>query len=205
MCPKSKQMEISKVVVVNSSAAQVITMVKNAVSKSPTGVSFLSVRYYTNKNGETSHYSINFGAKYENAVARDIEFLRNVDVTTMTWKSPMIEIFKAKEALLASFEQPDKVRSDAQKDTYEHISKGLKVHNETGALYVYGYLKSKKILIKGEYKTVNSSAQTIAKDEIRKHLRTGKFRMFVLDSFHVLKSNGKSLFIDYPPIVLAIN
>lgn len=195
----------TKVIIANRSAVEVIKLVKGAVSQSPTGVSFFSVRYYENKDGEVSHYSINLGAKYGNAVAKDIEFLKTFDPTTMKWKSSMIDIVKAQSELLNAFLNPSESRSNGQKDAYEQIiGNALKVHKDTGALYAYGYLKSKKVLIKTDYKTVNSSALTIAKDEIRKLLRTSKFRMFKLDQLAELKTNGKTLTVFYTPIAQVI-
>jgi hypothetical protein len=189
----------TKVIVANQSAVEVIRLIKGAIAKTPTGVSFFSVRYYENKEGEVSHYSINMGAKYANAVAKDIEFLKEFDPTTRSWKSSMIDIVKAQSELLNAFVNPNKTRSQAQTDAYEQIiGNALKVHKETGAVYVYGYLKSKRVLIPTEYEKTDSAALTVAKNEIRKLLKTSKFRMFKLDQLAELRTNGKSLLVEYP-------
>ena len=112
------------------------------------------------------------------------------------WKSDMVTIAKAKADLIKSLINPDAVRSQAQADTYTHICKGVKVHNETGVLYVYGNRVNKVIRKEGVYKSKNSSALTIAKDEIRKLLKTNKFRMFIMAEAKSFKANGETLEIN---------
>ncbi len=194
----------TKVILVSEKAAQVIRLVKSAVAKTPTGVSFISVRNYTNKQNETSHYSINIGASYENAKTKDIEFLRALDVTTRTWHSSMINMQLAKDELIAAFLKPNETISKGQSDAYENIGSGLKIHKESGSLVVFGYLKSKTVLVPGEYETKNSRALTIAKDELRKLLRTGKFRQFFLDVNNEIKADKKTLFIEFPTVASII-
>ena len=64
-------------IAISQKAQQVIKLVKGAIATSPTGVSFFSVKNYTNKQGETSNYIINVGVNYLKAKIKDIEFLRN--------------------------------------------------------------------------------------------------------------------------------
>ena len=202
MCPKLIIMEM-QVIAVSPIAAKVIRMVENAIAKSPTGVSFFSVRNYTNDNGEKSHYSINLGASYGKAKEKDIKFLYDLDVTQHSWKSDMKTVMEAKSELIKSFENPDQNRSNGQKEAYHSIiGSALKVHKATGDLYIYGYLKRKRVLVKGEYKGVNSSAKTLAKNEVRKLLRTDKFRMFKVHVENELKANGRTLAIDFEPYAM---
>jgi hypothetical protein len=82
-------------------ALQVITNVKQATDKSITGVSFVSIRNYTNKQGETSNNLINVGASYEKAKQKDIEMLENLDATQYTFKSAPDLIEEAPDYLLS--------------------------------------------------------------------------------------------------------
>ena len=59
---------------ISTKALQVIKAVKEATSKSITGVSFVSVKNYTNSKGEVSNNLINIGIKYESAKKKDIAF-----------------------------------------------------------------------------------------------------------------------------------
>lgn len=178
---------------VSEKALSVINAVKGAIEKSLTGVSFVSIKEYTNKNGETSNNLINVGIKYESAKAKDIEFLQNLNINEHQFKSPFALIEEARHILIQAFKNPDVNRSNGQIDAYTHIFAGVKVHNESGVLYIYGYREQKTVLVKGEYKEVKSAPLTIAKDELRKLLRTGKFVNFALEVGNTIKANGETL------------
>lgn len=178
---------------ISNKALQVIKTIKGATEKSITGVSFVSIRNYTNTSGETSNNLINVGIRYDNAKKKDIETLENLNVSEHSFKSAPENIEQARVALIASFLAPDKARSEGQKDAYTHIVDGVKVHNETGQIYIFGYREHKEVLKAGEYKTVNSSDLTIAKNELRKLLRTGKFTQYALEMGNEIRANGETL------------
>lgn len=180
-------------ITISTVATNVINMVKKAIGNSPTGVSFFSIKNYTNKHGEVSNQIINVGASYEKMKQKDIETLRNMDILKMQWKSAMVDIEIARAALIEAFITPDKARSDGQKDAYTNIANGIRVHNETGKLYLFGYKLRKTVLVEGEYPTVNSRKETIAKDELRKYLRTNKFVNFGLEVGNELTANGNTI------------
>jgi hypothetical protein len=186
-------MSTTNQIAISDVATNVINLVKTALAKSPTGVTFFSVKNYTNKFGEVSNQKINVGTNYEKMKLKDIETLQNLDITAREWKSSLVDIEIARTALIEAFISPDKVRSDAQKDAYTVISKGIKVHNTTGALYLYGYRVRKTVLVKGEYPVVNSRKETIAKDELRKLLRTNKFVNFGLEVGNELTASGRTI------------
>lgn len=181
------------VIAVSPKAAKVIDMARKAVAKSPTGVSFVSIKGYTNKEGEVADHVFNIGADYGKAKEADIKFLQTLDLTTGTWKSDMVTMALAKADLIKDLTSPDKVRSQAQADAYTHICKGVKVHNDTGVLYVYGNRVNKVVHKEGNYPTKNSRPLTIAKDELRKLLKTGKFRQFIMAEATSFKANGETL------------
>jgi hypothetical protein len=180
-------------IVVSAKAAKAISMVRNAIAKSPTGVSFFSIKNYCNKFGEISNQLINVGISYKSQVEKDIEFLRNLDVTTLKWKSAMVDIIKARTTLIEAFISPSKARSEGQINAYTIITDGVKVHNETGLLYIYGYRVKKEVLQEGSYPVVNSRKDTIAKDEIRKLLKTNNFVNFSIEVGNEIRANGETL------------
>ena len=183
-------------VVVSPKAAKVINMAKAAVDKSPTGVSFVSIKGYTNQQGEVADHVFNIGADYMKAKEADIKFLQELDLTKGQWKSDMVTMAKAKAELIQSLTKPDETRSQAQADAYTHICKGVKVHNQSGCLYVYGNRVNKVIHKQGEYKSINSRPLTIAKDELRKLLKTGKFRQFIVAECDSFRANSETLEIN---------
>lgn len=178
---------------ISAPALKVIALVKNTVNNSITGVSFFSIRNYTNTNGETSNQLINVGINYETSKQQDIEFLKNLDIIKLDAKSSKIDLEKARTELILAFEKPNENQSQAQKDAYTTICSGVKVHNETGKLYIYGYRVNKTILVEGNYKTVKSSPLTIAKNELRSLLKTGKFVNFAIEVGNTLRANGDTI------------
>jgi hypothetical protein len=114
-------------------AIQVITNLSKALSKSPTGVSFVSIKGYTNSFGEVSNNLVNVGASLTNAKAKDITTLQSLDVTTLNGDSILLE--KARVELINSFINPNENRSQGQIDAYTIVAKGIKVHNITGKIY----------------------------------------------------------------------
>jgi len=175
----------------------VIDNLTQAVRKSPTGVSFVSIKGYTSvESGEVSNNLINIGYSYETAKQKDIDFLTTFDATKHTFKSERVNsaiATQAATALLEAFKKPNENRSIGQIDAYMSITGGLKVHIGTGEVYVYGYREKKEVVKEGVYKTVNSADLTIAKNEIRKLLKTGKFTQYRLSNITALKANGQTL------------
>jgi hypothetical protein len=179
--------------VTKSTALDVVVALKKATSK--TNVTFVSIRKYTNKYGEIANHLINVGASYSKAKERDIEFLKHLDLDSneFEFKSAKALLIEAKQALIESFENPNENRSQGQIEAYTAIVDGVKVHNESGKVYVYGYRQNKTILQDGVYPVVKSRPLTIAKDEIRKLLRTSKYTQYVLDNVGEIRANGETL------------
>lgn len=181
-------------ILITSKALQVINKLETAIANSPTGVSFLSIKGYTAKGtGEVSDVLINLGVKYDRAIQKDIKKLETFDILRFT-KSSKINLEIARTKLINSFVKPNEVRSQAQKDAYTHIGNtGLKVHNETGELFIYGFLRRKTVLVKGEYKTVKSNDITLAQNELKSYLLTSKFRQYTVSNIEAIKANGSIL------------
>jgi hypothetical protein len=180
-------------IVISDKATKVIITLKKAINNSPNGISFVSINNYTNSANEVSNNLLNIGIKYSNQKAKDIEFLKDLNIYEMNFNSSLIDIEKARIQLIESFIKPNENRSQGQIETYTHICEGLKIHNETGLLYVFGYRLTKTILSEGEYKEVKSSALTIAKNELRKLLKTSKYKQFQIEVGNTLKANKETL------------
>jgi len=181
---------------ISEKAMLVINLIKNAVSKSITGVSFVSIRNYKNAIGEVSNYLINVGIRYEVAKAKDIAFLENIVLSNYVFKSSIELIEKARLILIEAFIKPNEARSNGQIDAYTTIFAGVKVHNETGVIYVYGYKESKTIIIQADEKEPKKDTRselTKAKDELRKLLKTGKFTQYAIGEGNTIKGNGETL------------
>jgi len=162
------------------------------------GCTFVRIKDYTNAQGEVQDVTINVGVSYENAKAKDIEFLKGLDVSTLSHNYENVDVTlleEAREALLAAAIKPNKAMSKGQKDAYTHLVKGIKVHNETEELYVFGTkVKNTKVVKKqGEYKADTRRPLTIAKDIIRKELRAPKYRQYKVSELKGVAAKGEVL------------
>jgi hypothetical protein len=180
-------------IVISDKATKVIITLKKAINNSPNGISFVSINNYTNSANEVSNNLLNIGIKYSNQKAKDIEFLKNLNIYEMNFNSSLIDIEKARIQLIESFIKPSENHSKGQIEAYTHITEGLKVHNETGLLYIFGYRLTKTVISEGEYKEVKSSSLTIAKNELRKLLKTSKYKQFQIEVGNTLKANKETL------------
>lgn len=178
-------------------AKKVIDSLKATISNSPTGVSFIAINGYKNKQGEVSNNVVNVGMEYKKQVAKDIEKLKAFDILSVETKSSKVMLEKARTELINNFNKPNKKQSEAQKNAYTHITNGLKVHNESGEVYIYAYSVNKKVVVKGEYKKSNPRELTIAKNELKKlaDLTTDKFRTYIVEEIDSLTMSGKEMTI----------
>lgn len=162
------------------------------------GCTFVRIKDYTNAQGEVQDVTINVGVSYENAKAKDIETLKTLDVSALNHNYEGIDnilLEEAREELLAAAIKPNKAMSNGQKDAYTHLVKGIKVHNETKELYVYGTKVNgtKVVKTEGEYKEDTRRPLTIAKDIIRKELRTPNYRQYKVSELKAVNANGATL------------
>lgn len=144
---------------------------------------------YRNKQGELSKYNIMVGALLKNSYLKDINKVKKFKATTPAEK-------EAKSELLASMMKSVETNFQGnpnytKKDYYEHINRNVKMHE--GNFYLNSFVLSKQVIEPVEYKKVNSSEKTIAKNKIRKTLRQSKFREFKLelDNIQSASLNGK--------------
>jgi len=156
------------------------------------GSSFVGIRGYENSKGEVSNHVIIANFNYGNAVAKDLTKLKGAtaeDIENITKSGYSAELVKeAISKMIASFEknQNPKTASNqsvAQKETYTKITDCIKMHNETGKLYIYAIGHSKQVTTPIEYAPVNSKPLTLAQNAVKKYfdLTTAKYRNFIVD------------------------
>lgn len=146
---------------------------------------FLAINGYKSvETSEISNFQLAFHMSYANALERAI-----LDLECFI---PDNELqVQAKEELLASYKKSfDKTNEPAEElvgdhyrrvtDAYGKTIKGIKIHNESNNLHLFGRLVHKQVITPGIYKPSNPRPLTIAKDEIRKNFAVNKFRQFVI-------------------------
>jgi hypothetical protein len=163
--------------------AELFALLANQVT--PT---FISVKNYRNEQGEVSNYVINIGADYGTAKNADTETLKDAK----NFEGVKGYSDEARLALLTANLKPSN-QSKAQTDAYTTICPNVRMHNETGRIYVFGFRISKTVLVEGVYPSVNSSPLTLAKEAIRKGLKAPKFRQYCLDKLVEIRMKGETL------------
>lgn len=187
-------MQNETIIGLSNQAEAIAGTIKSALNKSITNVTFCSVKGYVNDEGEKADYLINIGVNYQTAKQKDIKFLTELDITTMQWNCPMLDILKAQTELLNSLINPSQARSQAQKDAYIHINEALKLHADTLELYVFGSKVKKTIVEAVDYGADTRKPLTKAKDEIRQMLKSTKYRQFKFKLNGMkMRTNGEEL------------
>ncbi len=156
------------------------------------GTQFLSVKGYENSEGEIANFVLNVGSKYENAKKKDIARLQAI-LKEGKFETPLQK--EAVESVLQGLVNPNENRSKGQTEIYETIQgfPMLKRHIVTRDLYIYGQRISKKVVVEGNYKTVNSKPLTIEKNKVRKGLSTSKLRLIKLGKEDEIIVQGRTI------------
>ncbi len=152
------------------------------LGKLRTSSTFLTLKGYRSESGEVSDFSIVFHMSYKNALLRSIAKLEAL--------VPADELeAQAKEECLASFMNSlDRIETtpiEEVDDAYRRFTdsngtyiKGVKLHEESNTIHLYGLVVHKKILMPGIHKTKNRKPLTVAKDRLRRMCPVGSFRQF---------------------------
>jgi hypothetical protein len=165
---------------------------------------FVSIRNYENKQGEIANYLINLGVSYEHLLQEDLivlSFLSPQDFDFPANVEPHSsdaydELIKSLEKNVSNDKSEHTKMSQVQSDTYSKLVPNVKYHNETGQIYIVGLLVKKTIIRPGNYKQVNSRPKTIAKNIMRKTLKSTKYRQFILSNINTMRINGKELILE---------
>lgn len=160
---------------------------------------FAGFDYRSVETGELARHSVILGGTVEAMYEKDIAILESVAKN----KSVLAPIFQeAVDAILASRKKSltEGVgnRDDyTNKDTYDILGNGLKIHKADGTLYVTGLSNGKSVITPATTprKIPNSRPLTIAKREVenRFELPSRKFRTFALRGVNGARVNGSTL------------
>jgi len=170
-----------------------------AIGKTFKGSTFVGTTY-RNAQGELSRQLIVSGITYENLLLNDFESLQanqnvvfsslekkySVELITLAYNNLFTSLEKrlsnpeTKAKLLAEKDSTI-VRSQAQKDAYTHVAKGIKVHNDTNEIHVFGLCVKKTVLEPIEYKETKSKELTIVQNKIKKlcDFKQSKYKTFI--------------------------
>jgi hypothetical protein len=125
---------------------------------------------YTSEH-DRAIYTMFVGFDLERLYKKDVETLE--DMLTREKDEERIEAMQAiLESLRTSLEKGiGNNPAYTKANTYESIAPGIKVHKETGDVYICGMVTNKEVLeVIKDRKPVNSARKTIVKNQVRREL-----------------------------------
>jgi ribosomal protein L9 len=165
---------------------------------------FLALKGYRNSYGEVADYNISFHISYTKLLERSLDVLANRKPTTSIERRAKSELTKSfNDSLERAVATPIEEREDGYThfvdlDTGNYI-KGVKLHDASNTLHIYGLVNSKQIIEQGKYPKVNKRQLTIAKDKLRKLCPVSRFRQFVISPEKVERISVQGLSL-LPPV-----
>lgn len=162
---------------------------------------------YTNKFGEEASRLIQINTIYENALKKDlaivpeVEYVQNDKFDRATFITAQAELLKSiKMSLGISDDTMNKTdkdthsnRSNGQKNAYVQVAKNMKFNLEEKKLHIFAKEVRKTILVEGEYPQVNKRPKTMAKDYIKKSMKSSKYRNYIISKIDEIKINGDTI------------
>jgi hypothetical protein len=173
------------------------------------GAKFVSFTY-TNKFGEKASRLIQINTIYENALKKDLDIIPNVEYVEnekydkAIFITAQAELLKSTKLSLGiddnTANKLDKEkhtnRSNGQKNAYVNISNNIKYNIEKQQVHIFAKEVRKTILVEGEYPQTNKRAKTMAKDDIKKHMKSSKYRTYIISNIDRIKANGDTIVMD---------
>lgn len=166
------------------------------------GTRFIYLKNYYTDIGEISNYTILVGSFLKNSYEKDLRFLKRYKCNSIIEEIAKKEIINSINNSLNN----GIGKNDAYKKIgyYTHIDRNIKYHideiTDAARYYINGFKVRKEVIrYADKYKKVNFSEKTIAKNELNRLLRRGKFREFIIDSMKVeeIHLNGNKLTVKY--------
>ena len=146
------------------------------------GARFVAFNYRSKKTGEYARYNMQLNVDIERTVLNDLHtvlmFPTVEDKPHGDARFELIESFR-KTLELGAGNNPGYTKQGLY-DTVGATKGALKVFRDD-TFELFGFQRGRKVIEKGEYKKVNSSAKTLAKNELRKASGYGKFRTLCID------------------------
>ena len=143
---------------------------------------FLVLKGYRSDSVEVADFNIIFHMSYKNALLRSIAALESVipdDALEAQAKKECLESF------MTSLDKIETTPIEELEDSYRRFTdsngqyvKGVKLHEESNTLHLYGLVVQKKVLMPGSHKKVNHKPLTVAKDKLRRLCPVSNFRQF---------------------------
>lgn len=155
----------------------------NTLANLRPSATFLRLHGYSNELGEVANYSLVFHISYPSALERSISILENYQAQNE------LEV-QAKDELISSFKKSLNTNKISESyspclDQEGNVIKGIKLHNKTNTLYLYGAVINKDVIKPCNRKQVNKRILTLVKDKLRALTPVNAFCQFKITSDRV--------------------
>jgi hypothetical protein len=178
-----------------------------SVIESSSGTGRLGSVVNKDKHGRVTLYTMIFGVKYYGpggVLARTkaqiegftkdqlIDIGASVKVTDWeTIKKAKSEMVKSLTGRIAKGKPPEHHPMEAYEDDDGESVRGIRVHKETGDLYITGIVVRRQTLVEGEpRKDVNSADKTLVKQAIKRLTPEGSYRTLFIDTTSRVRADG---------------
>lgn len=162
------------------------------------GARLASITYRAKDSGELARHTLIMGADYQKVVEDSLlEFQLQLPELKGVEAIACLELIESAKNTLSNMEKGEENDAYTKKGMYFPICPGIKILEKDMTAEIQGLAHAKKVIEPGEYKKVNSSPKTIAKNNLRKASKWGKLRTFSIDLGHLerVKINGEELVI----------
>ena len=155
-----------------------------------TGESRFASLIYTNQKGETSKYLLHLHVNYLKVLERDLKVLRSLMTTSAIEETARQELIAS---IKLSIETKGHNPNYTKEGYYTPLVHGVKYHDDD--LYVNAFVVSRTVIQAGFYQHVNHKPLTVAKNKMKKLLKSGAFREFKINMNQIdeVRSDGKVL------------
>jgi len=154
----------------------------------------VTIREYESKgSGEVANYQLVFHINYRNALEKALRIVEDFNPANEIEEIAKQELIQSYANRILNIEE-----NDHEDPHYSLVAdengipvKGIKIHNESGKLHMWGFVIGKETLKDGTFKEVKSSEKTLAKKKIEALTTLSKFRQFIVDRSKVVVSEGE--------------
>jgi hypothetical protein len=172
------------------------------------GAKFIAINdYNSTTTGEIANHIVNCNISVENAKKTDLAKLQSckdsdlLDVANASKialdvvRTAYSDLLMSAQRNLSTNPKDRTAQSTGQTNAYVTITPAIKFHIASRKFHIFAQTISKKVLVPGEYKTVNSNDKTLAKNAIKKHLdlRSEKFRNYIIENIDNVTIAGENI------------
>jgi hypothetical protein len=164
---------------------------------------FLTIKKYQSESGEIADYNLLFNVRYDSLLESSITTLEHYAAKTpdeVKAKMELIDSFSSSLKKLEGSKGDEIVSPEFMQFTNNGKNiKGIKMHTESGALYLSGLVINKRSHKEGNQTNTNSSSFSLVKNQLREKCPVSKFRQFKItsDKLHCIHVQNMELL---PPV-----